>query len=96
MISDNKPAHSRTRSNVPDSKMSESPELLNDSELGTKDYWENIYKLEVKNLKEMGDEGEVWFGEDAMYRMIKYLDKMVERDLVEQECSIIDLGTGNG
>ena len=74
----------------------ESPELLNDSELGTKGYWENIYKLEVKNLKEMGDEGEVWFGEDAMYRMIKYLEKMVERDLVEQECSIIDLGTGNG
>ena len=74
----------------------EPPELLNDSELGTKDYWENIYKLEVKNLKEMGDEGEVWFGEDAMYRMIKYLEKMVERDLVEQECSIIDLGTGNG
>ena len=74
----------------------ESPELLNDSELGTKDHWENIYKLEVKNLKEMGDEGEVWFGEDAMYRMIKYLEKMVERDLVEQECSIIDLGTGNG
>ena len=74
----------------------ESPELLNDSELGTKDYCENIYKLEVKNLKEMGDEGEVWFGEDAMYRMIKYLEKMVERDLVEQECSIIDLGTGNG
>ena len=74
----------------------ESPELLNDSELGTKGYWENIYKLEVKNLKEMGDEGEVWFGEDAMYRMIKYLEKMIERDLVEQECSIIDLGTGNG
>ena len=24
---------------------------------------------EVNNLKEMGDEGEVWFGEEAMYRI---------------------------
>ena len=25
-------------------------ELLNDSELGTREYWENIYQNEVKNL----------------------------------------------
>ena len=53
--------------------MSEKPELLNDSELGTQEYWENMYIKENENLKEMGDEGEVWFGEDAMFRMIKYL-----------------------
>ena len=51
---------------------SNSPELLNDSELGTQEYWEKVYKEEVKNLKEIGDEGEVWFGEDAMYRKVMH------------------------
>ena len=42
------------------------------------------------------DEGEVWFGEDAMYRMIKHLERLVEEDKIEENDPIIDLGTGNG
>lgn len=70
---------------------SNSPELLNDSELGTQEYWEKVYKEEVKNLKEIGDEGEVWFGEDAMYRMIKKLERMVDSDAILYSSPIIDL-----
>jgi len=42
------------------------------------------------------DEGEVWFGEDAMYRMIKHLERLVEEGKIEENDPIIDLGTGNG
>ena len=47
--------------------------------------------LEHKNFDEIGDRGEVWFGEAAMNRMIRWLEKNVP-----QSSKIIDLGCGNG
>jgi len=53
--------------------------------------WDDMYKLEHKNFEEIGDKGEVWFGEAAMNRMIRWLEKNVPTS-----ASIIDLGCGNG
>ena len=39
------------------------------SKLGTIEHWESVYKREVAMHKEIGDEGEVWFGEDAAEAM---------------------------
>ena len=50
------------------------PELLPDSELGTKEHWESVYETEIANHDEIGDDGECWFGEEAMYRMIRKLE----------------------
>ena len=49
-------------------------ELLPDSELGTREHWDAVYATENANHDEMGDEGECWFGEEAMYRMIRKLE----------------------
>ena len=54
------------------------------------------YQRENQNFQENGDEGEVWFGEDAMNRMVKFLNKIVEEDLIQNNDPVVDLGTGNG
>jgi len=76
--------------------MAESVEMIAASKLGTKEHWENVYQRENQNFQENGDEGEVWFGEDAMNRMVKFLDKMVEENLIQNNDPVVDLGTGNG
>jgi 2-polyprenyl-3-methyl-5-hydroxy-6-metoxy-1,4-benzoquinol methylase len=53
--------------------------------------WDSKYVLENKSFEEMGDVGEVWFGENAMLRMVRWLESHVSPD-----SSIIDLGCGNG
>lgn len=35
-------------------------EELNSSELGTKEYWDKSYDVEIKNYKNHGDVGEIW------------------------------------
>ncbi len=30
------------------------------SKLGRKDHWDDTYALELENLEELGDEGEIW------------------------------------
>ena len=54
------------------------------------------YRRENQNFRENGDEGEVWFGEDAMNRMVKFLDRIVEENLIQNNDPVVDLGTGNG
>merc|ERR1712039_153588 len=58
--------------------------------------WEKVYERENKNFGENGDEGEVWFGEEAMGRMVRVLDKMAQNEEIQYKSPIIDLGTGNG
>ena len=53
--------------------------------------WDQQYLLEQKNFEEIGDRGEVWFGEGAMNRMIRWLEKNVSTS-----SNIIDVGCGNG
>merc|ERR1711962_747566 len=78
------------------SSESETVEMLASSRLGTQDYWEKVYERENKNFGENGDEGEVWFGEEAMGRMVRVLDKMAQNEEIQYKSPIIDLGTGNG
>jgi hypothetical protein len=55
-------------------------------------YWEECYKTELTNFEDHGDVGEVWFGEDAGLRMVKWLAD--HPDLVPPGASILDSGTG--
>jgi len=47
--------------------------------------------METKSFDEMGDKGEIWFGEAAMTRMVRWIEKNID-----VESKIIDLGCGNG
>uniref|UniRef100_F1L445 Protein-lysine N-methyltransferase n=1 Tax=Ascaris suum TaxID=6253 RepID=F1L445_ASCSU len=63
-----------------------------ESALGTKEYWEERYKIELENYEDFRDEGEIWFGRSAENRAIRYfLDAGLRKD-----SRIIDLGCGNG
>ncbi|EST07819.1 Methyltransferase domain protein [Kalmanozyma brasiliensis GHG001] len=72
-----------------------SEEALPESKLGTKSHWDAVYAREVTNFHDIGEEGEVWFGEDTVMRMIRFL----ETYYTDNPCSaptVLDLGTGNG
>ena len=57
--------------------------------------WDDTYKCELANFADNpDDEGEVWFGEDALYRVLAWFDR--NRDLVPLDAAILDLGCGNG
>ncbi|XP_013099702.1 EEF1A lysine methyltransferase 2 [Stomoxys calcitrans] len=70
-----------------------SVEELNGSELGTKDYWEQAYEREIKNYKNHGDVGEIWFDEDSQIRVINWIMK---QDDIKDDVRVVDLGCGNG
>ncbi|CAI2351392.1 unnamed protein product [Caenorhabditis sp. 36 PRJEB53466] len=72
--------------------MSDEDVKIASSELGTKDFWDKRYKMELENFKAHGDEGEVWFGISAETRIVKYLIE----SKTEKEARILDLGCGNG
>ncbi|KAG0689325.1 hypothetical protein C6P40_005220 [Pichia californica] len=66
------------------------------SVLGTKQYWDDFYKLEHKNFSENPeDTGECWFNEsNAEDKMIEFVfDELVSNLNSPNVC---DLGTGNG
>ncbi|KAL8620414.1 hypothetical protein ACOMHN_055495 [Nucella lapillus] len=63
------------------------------SKLGTKKYWEDAYERELKSFRDIGDVGEIWFGEDSQERMVDWLD---DNSDVKKDDSILDLGCGNG
>ncbi|CAR21216.1 Efm4p [Lachancea thermotolerans CBS 6340] len=71
---------------------------LNTSKLGTKEYWDDFYALENSNFKENpGDTGECWFADnDAEEKMIEFLMDNLDQQNIHRDCSMIDLGTGNG
>ncbi|XP_044270762.1 EEF1A lysine methyltransferase 2 [Tribolium madens] len=68
-------------------------EELQESELGSQEYWNNRYKEEIENFQDHGDPGEVWFGEDTVNRLIKWIEK---NRTVTKESKILDVGCGNG
>ncbi|GAA5922989.1 hypothetical protein JCM3775_006212 [Rhodotorula graminis] len=73
----------------------DAPELgapLPPSRLGTQDHWNSVYEREVKMFNEIGDEGEVWFGEDSAQDMVEWAEEHFPR----LDGRILDLGTGNG
>ncbi|KAI8886355.1 S-adenosyl-L-methionine-dependent methyltransferase [Backusella circina FSU 941] len=62
------------------------------SKLGTKSYWDTVYDRENTNFKEMGDIGEIWFGEDSVEKMVEWVQDNVDN----VNSSMLDLGCGNG
>ncbi|KAM7193611.1 S-adenosyl-L-methionine-dependent methyltransferase [Rhypophila sp. PSN 637] len=92
--------------------MAEKPAHLDPSELGTKEYWDSLYKSELTNHAENPtDEGTVWFDDsDAQTKMVEFLEEQVDceesleaephlcafRHISKESASVIDLGCGNG
>ncbi|KAL1258308.1 hypothetical protein QQF64_011552, partial [Cirrhinus molitorella] len=62
------------------------------SKLGTKEYWDDAYKRELQTYKDIGDVGEIWFGEESMDRVIRWM----EAQNIAENAAILDIGTGNG
>ncbi|KAM3606326.1 uncharacterized protein V6R79_014379 [Siganus canaliculatus] len=62
------------------------------SKLGTKEYWEDAYQKELETFKDIGDVGEIWFGEESMSRVLRWMDKAK----IPDDAAILDIGTGNG
>ncbi|XP_059215441.1 EEF1A lysine methyltransferase 2 [Centropristis striata] len=62
------------------------------SVLGTKEYWENAYQKELETFTDIGDVGEIWFGEESMSRVLRWMDKAK----IPKDAAILDIGTGNG
>ncbi|XP_001603234.1 EEF1A lysine methyltransferase 2 [Nasonia vitripennis] len=75
--------------------MAEKPtEELTPSDLGTLEYWERTYSLEIDNFEDHGDVGEVWFGTDSSAKVVRFVTTKL--NLSKETDKIIDLGCGNG
>nr|CDS35131.1 methyltransferase protein 10 [Hymenolepis microstoma] len=65
---------------------------LQPSTLGSKEYWDDHYDIELKNFEQFEDEGDIWFGVSSEERIIKYLASVE----TPKDVRILDLGCGNG
>ncbi|NXE12212.1 EFMT2 methyltransferase, partial [Lophotis ruficrista] len=54
--------------------------------------WDAAYERELQTFQDIGDAGEIWFGEESMVRIIRWLEKQK----VPLDSSVLDIGTGNG
>ncbi|XP_028724450.1 EEF1A lysine methyltransferase 2 isoform X2 [Peromyscus leucopus] len=62
------------------------------SALGTREHWDAVYERELRTFQEYGDTGEIWFGEESMNRLIRWMQKQK----IPLDASVLDIGTGNG
>ncbi|KAK4820548.1 hypothetical protein QYF61_000698 [Mycteria americana] len=67
-------------------------EPFSPSVLGTREHWDAAYERELQTFQDIGDAGEIWFGEESMVRIIRWLEKQK----VPLDSSVLDIGTGNG
>ncbi|KAH8590003.1 S-adenosyl-L-methionine-dependent methyltransferase [Bisporella sp. PMI_857] len=79
------------------------PNHLEPSKLGTKEYWDNLYTTEITNHSlDPSDEGTIWFddssAEDKAYGFLeqKIAEENILPGITKENCSFLDLGTGNG
>ncbi|KAF5367445.1 hypothetical protein D9758_003657 [Tetrapyrgos nigripes] len=63
------------------------------SKLGTKEHWDKVYEEELANFKEIGDEGEIWFGEESVDKMVEWTEENLPPS---DDLSILEIGSGNG
>jgi SAM-dependent methyltransferase len=77
-------------------------EQLNPSKLGTKQYWDDFYRVEKDNFEENPqDTGECWFADsDAQDKVVDFLTEVADYQQLDSvnfdRSTFIDLGTGNG
>ncbi|XP_004446710.2 EEF1A lysine methyltransferase 2 isoform X2 [Dasypus novemcinctus] len=62
------------------------------SALGTQEHWDAVYERELQTFQKYGDTGEIWFGEESMNRLIRWMEK----HKIPLDASVLDIGTGNG
>lgn len=48
-------------------------ETLPPSKLGTHEFWDLTYGRELESFQDIGDEGEVWFGEDSSDEILDWI-----------------------
>lgn len=65
------------------------------SRLGTKEHWDNVYSSELNNFEDIGDEGETWFGEDSVEKMVDWALEAIPPDM-DPSPFILEVGAGNG
>ncbi|KAG5635727.1 hypothetical protein H0H81_010305 [Sphagnurus paluster] len=68
-------------------------DAFDSSKLGTKEHWDTIYEEELNNFEEIGDEGEIWFGEESVERMVEWV---LENIPSSSNPSTVEVGSGNG
>ncbi|KAG8826395.1 hypothetical protein FRC19_008962 [Serendipita sp. 401] len=49
---------------------------LNPTKLGDKSYWDSVYEEERQNFDQFGDEGEIWFGQESVDKMVSTLSSL--------------------
>lgn len=54
--------------------------------------WDTVYDRENDNFQEIGDIGEIWFGEESVEKMVEW----VTENITDPNHKMIDLGCGNG
>nr|XP_009668865.1 PREDICTED: methyltransferase-like protein 10 [Struthio camelus australis] len=54
--------------------------------------WDAAYERELQTFQDTGDAGEIWFGEESMIRLIRWMQKRK----IPLDSSVLDIGTGNG
>ncbi|KAH9935249.1 S-adenosyl-L-methionine-dependent methyltransferase [Amylocystis lapponica] len=65
------------------------------SKLGTKEHWDDVYSSELANFEEIGDEGEIWFGEDSIEKMVEWVLVNIPLSTVPSPF-VLEVGAGNG
>lgn len=50
-------------------------EFINESELGTKQFWDRFYDEELINFNDLGDSGETWFGTRNTRKIIDWVNE---------------------
>lgn len=63
-------------------------EELDGSELGTKEFWDKRYTMDLKNYKSHGDFGDIWFDE-SQDRIINWIKGQPS---ILKDARIIDIG----
>ncbi|CAA7266967.1 unnamed protein product [Cyclocybe aegerita] len=66
---------------------------LHPSKLGTKEHWDDVYEEELRTFEEIGEEGEIWFGEESIEKMVEW---SLENFPPAPDRSILEVGSGNG
>ncbi|AET39383.1 Efm4p Ecym_4320 [Eremothecium cymbalariae DBVPG len=71
---------------------------LNKSRLGTREYWEEFYRVEKRNFEKDGEDiGECWFSDtNATEKMVEFLKEVAAHGYLKESCSVLDVGSGNG
>lgn len=62
------------------------------SRLGTKSHWDDVYRTELANFHEIGDEGEVWFGEESIDKIVRWVAEIPD----PSPQAVLEIGSGNG